>query len=581
MLRSKPYTKLEAKELFETCLAGTKRAKSRIILLAGLALIMTLIYPYKIILIWYISMMVVDLLNTKCENLIIRAYESPDPLNPDFLPQFFIISWAESLCMVALIIALSFYEGQVSHFIPYIVLLCASIYIATSTFHNAILMFGHLALYNLTLLFVSARDVALTYPDTNSIIWVQFLASILIALFLTDSYRFFHKLHIEGREKSREVDEARKHAEKLNQQKSDLISTIGHELRTPLTGILGFSQIIKRSDLSEKQHEYIALIEGAGKNIHLLLTNILDSENLEQDRLRLCIVETDIHALLTRTFKFFEYSAHKKGIVLSLEIDTNIPSCLMIDEIRLGQCVSNLLSNAVRFTHSGKIVVRASYRNEPDPLLSISVNDTGIGIPKDQTSKIFEKFSRAEIQSSVQGGTGLGLWLVKSIAKAMNGELTLVKTSPQGSEFLLAFKLETQPLIPPVSSTTLINQRILHIEDTETNLMLIRLLLEEQGAIITDAKTGKDAIELLQDTTFDAILCDLQLPDCNGNQLLLEIRALKTQNVDIPVIALTAQPEKIGPIKLKNGFTAILSKPIDQKTLISTLIELQNNNRVS
>lgn len=253
----------------------------------------------------------------------------------------------------------------------------------------------------------------------------------------------------------------------------------------------------------------------------------------------------------------------------------------MIDEIRLGQCVSNLLSNAVRFTQSGKIVVRASYRNEPDPLLSISVSDTGIGIPKSQTSKVFEKFCRAEIQSSIQGGTGLGLWLVQSIAKAMNGELTLVKTSPQGSEFLLAFKLETQPLIPPVSSTPLINQRILHIEDTETNLMLIRYLLEEQGASVTDAKTGKDAIELLQDTTFDAILCDLQLPDCNGNQLLLEIRALKTQNVDIPVIALTAQPEKIEPIRPKNGFTAILSKPIDQKTLISTLIELQNNNRIS
>ncbi len=318
MLRSKPLTKIEANELFETCLAGTKRTKSRIILLAGLALIMTLIYPYKIILIWYISMMVVDFLNTKCETLIIRAYESSDPLNLNFLPQFFIISWAESLCMVALIIALSFYEGQVSHFIPYIVLLCASIYIATSTFHNAILMFGHLALYNLTLLLVSTRDVALTYPNTNSIIWVQFLGSILIALFLTDSYRFFHKLHIEGREKSREVDEARKHAEKLTQQKSDLISAIGHELRTPLTGILGFSQILKRNELSKKQHEYIDLIEGAGKNIHLLLSNILDGESLEQDRLQLCIGETDIRALLTRTLKFFEFSAHKKGRVMPI-----------------------------------------------------------------------------------------------------------------------------------------------------------------------------------------------------------------------------------------------------------------------
>lgn len=574
MLRSRPLTKLETKELYETSLAGIKRTKARIILLTGLALVLAQLYPYRIILIWYILMMLLDLVNTTYEKQIIRTHESSKPLTPSILPQFFVVSWVESLCVAALTIAISIHEGQISHFIPYIILLCTSIYIATSTFHNAVLMFGHLTVYNLSLLFISARDVVLTYPNTGAPIWVQFFISILIALFLTDSYSFFHKLHIEGREKSRALDEARKHAERLTQQKSDLISAIGHELRTPLTGILGFSQILKRSELPKKQHEYVDLIENAGKDLHLLLSNILDSESLEYDRLHLRIVETDIYALLVRTLKIFETPAHKKGIVISLEFNNNVPRFLLIDEIRLGQCVSNLLSNAVRFTHSGNIIVRVHFQNGPAPVLSISVSDTGIGIPQDQIPKIFEKFSQAENSSTLQGGTGLGLWLVQSIAKAMNGTVVLVETSPNGSEFRLEFNLGTKIMEPLVIPRPLNNKRILHIEDTQTNLMLIRLLLEEQGAVVTDAKTGKDAIEALQGATFDAILCDQQLPDCNGNQLLIEIRALSNRNADIPVIALTAQPEKVGAIRPEGGFITILSKPVDQKLLISTLAQL-------
>ena len=574
MQRIKPLSDIETKELIESSHAGLKRMKIRVGIITALCMVLMLIYPIWTILVWYFLMIGSDILNNRAEKNIIRTHPENMPINAKVKSYFFITAWAESLCLVALVITLSVHEGQISHFIPYIILLCTSIYTATSTFHNAVLMYGHLALYNMAFLFISARDVIITYPKTDPSLWAQFLCSILIIFFLTDSYRFFHKIHLDSRKQSQKTDDARKYAEKLTQQKSDLISSIGHELRTPLNGILGFSQIIKRTNLSKEQLNYMERIEGAGKNLHFLLSNILDSETLGQDQFHLNTVNTDIRALLDRTIRIFDPPAAEKGITLHLEIDNNIPTRLHVDEVRLGQCVSNLLSNAVRFTKTGSITVRASYENEQNRRLSISVTDTGIGIPEDQTDIIFEKFVRGENQSLLQSGTGLGLWLVRSIAKAMNGTITLVETSPNGSKFQLDFDLETQKSKPPVITSPLANLHILHIEDTQTNLMLVRLLLKEQDVIITEAQTGREAIDLLNGAEFDAVLCDLQLPDCNGNHLLKNIRGLKNANAHIPVIALTAQPEKIDKAEHDAGFTAIISKPIDQQMFISTLTRI-------
>ncbi|MEH6360470.1 MAG: ATP-binding protein [Amylibacter sp.] len=574
MLRIKPLSDIETKELIESSHAGLKRMKSRVGIVTALCLVLMLVYPIWIILVWYFLMIGSDILNNRAEKNIIRTQLENMPINYKVLSNFFITAWAESLCLVALVITLSVHEGQISHFIPYIILLCTSIYIATSTFHNAVLMFGHLALYNMAFMFISVRDVIITYPKTNPSLWAQFLCSILIIFFLTDSYRFIHKIHLDSSKKSQKINDARKYAEKLTQQKSDLISAIGHELRTPLNGILGFSQIIKRTKLSKQQLDYIERIEDAGKNLHFLLSNILDSETLGQDQLYLNIINTDIRALLDRTIRIFDPPAAEKGITLHLEIDNDIPTRLKVDGVRLGQCVSNLLSNAVRFTKTGSITVRASYENEPNQRLSISVIDTGIGIPEDQTDIIFEKFIRGENQSLLQSGTGLGLWLVRSIAKAMNGTITLVETSSNGSKFQLDFDLETQASKPPAIKTPLVNLHILHIEDTQTNLMLVRLLLKEQGVTVTEAQTGREAINLLKETEFDAVLCDLQLPDCNGNHLLENIRGLKNANAHVPVIALTAQPEKIDKVEHNAGFNAIISKPIDRKLFISTLTRI-------
>jgi signal transduction histidine kinase/CheY-like chemotaxis protein len=573
MQRKKHLSEFEAKELIVISAADLERMKTRILMVTLLAGILTIVYPVQIIIYWYIAVIIAEFWGLKTQRQVEHAAKQNNPITYKYRFYYFFVSWAESICFATLFVALSIQEGQIPHFIPYLILLCTSFYVATSSYRNAHLMFGHLVFYITALILVSTRDVIITYPNIENTIWAQFLISLLVAYFLIDSFLFFHKIHLERRSKSQELSVALKHAEKLTSQKSDLISAIGHELRTPLNSILGFSQVIKRTRLSEKQHQYIDLIEGAGKNLQLLLSNILDGETLEQGFFQLHPQETDVPALLNRTLKAFETDVAQKSIYLKLQLDENIPDKIHIDPTRLGQCLSNLLSNAIKATQSGGITVGAHIFKGAKPKLIITVTDTGIGIPMDQTRIIFEKFVQGESQTNMQSGTGLGLWLVRSITKAMNGSVSLVSTSPAGSQFMLAFELGSAGQKPQTDQPDLCGLRVLHIEDTLTNLMLVQAFLAEKGIIVTEAKTGRDALKLLSQNAYDAVLCDLQLPDINGNQLLETIRQLKNENAAIPVIALTAQPEKIENNKPVSGFCAILPKPIDQRLLISTLTQ--------
>ncbi len=568
MLQERQLTKLEFMDLLELSQAGIVRMKTRVALMTSLGAVLMLIFPAWIILSWYVPTIILDLLNLRVQKLISNAHSKGTVLGTSVRNHYFLVSWAESFCICGLVIAMSVYEGQIPHFIPYIILLCTSIYVATSVFQNAHLMIGHLILHNITLIFISVRDVYITYPMTDTLIWAQLFSSLLVAYFLADSYLFLHKIHLDRRAKSQEIDDARQYAESLIKQKSDLISAISHELRTPLNGILGFTQVVQSTRLTKKQHEYVELIQNSGKDLQLILSNILDSESLEQDRLQINAVKTDVRQVLNRSLKFFETLALEKGIDLKLTVDKSVPTAILIDETRLAQCVSNLIANAVHYTQKGSVFIKATTQGNK---LLISVLDTGIGIQQQNTDRIFEKFAQEEKQEISQTGTGLGLWLVKNITHAMNGEVSLVKTSDMGSEFLLSFELNLMPDAVEKPSNSLANKRILHIEDTETNLMLVNLWLQEQHVIVTEAKTGKEAITLLKQEMYDIILCDLHLPDCIGTLLIKQIRALQNANATIPVIALTAQPEKVTEANVNNGFNQILSKPVDQGLLIATL----------
>ncbi len=571
MLHSRPLSISETDELYSISIKDANKRKFRLLLYTAIVGVLTLIYPASIIVSWYIAVMITEVLGFQTQIHLKQKAKKNLPINSHSRICYFIVSWLESSCFAALFSILFIYETQSIHYVPYIILLCSTFFVAIHYYQNTLLMFGHLAVYNLALVFVAGYAIWAAYPEIDNAAWAEFGISLLIFFLLTNSYLFLNNINRERIEKTAQLDAALAHSEKLAQEKSDLIAALGHELRTPLTGILGFSQILKRTKLSKEQIGYVEHVEKSGSDLQRLLSNILDGETLEQGLLRLHPVATDINEVLSRKLETFKTAAAQKGIHLKLEIADGFPDEIVIDEIRLGQCVANLLSNAVRHTDTGGVTLRAEFIKNKKTNLRIAVHDTGSGIPIDQTETIFEKFSRVE--NNTKTGTGLGLWLVQSIAQAMNGSLSLAETSTSGSTFMLEFDIATQDVTPPNTVTKLDGKRILHIEDTETNLVLLRFLMEEQGVILSEAETGGKALRMLQTAEYDAVLCDLQLPDYDGNDLPGKIRTLD-RNADIPIIALTAQPEAAKNQPHSTGFQAILSKPIDHQLLVSTLKQL-------
>ncbi len=551
------------------------RIKIRTIIIGGLAAIVLTVYPTHIVLSWIIPLIIIDRMNVPVENRLIADYERDKTFSRRLRIFYLFISWLESVFIAGLFIHISLLEHNHAHFIPYVVIMAATIYIISTMFHSAIFLFGHLVIHNSAIIFTALWNVYISSPDEKGLAWAEFFTTLVLIYFTIDIARYFYRNYLESDRKQNTLNAALKRAQELTQVKSDLLSTVGHELRTPLNGILGFSKVMQTTKLSRKQSEYIDLIEGAGKDLNILLSNILDSEAIEGGRFEHKPTETNIPNLLFRLKKTFEVVAQDKDLDIILDVSENFPSKVMIDETRLGQCISNLLSNAVRFTKIGRITIRAFIIDgTPTSTLHISVVDTGVGISPAQKSQIFDKFTKADNQISQVQGTGLGLWLISNIAKAMDGELTLTGSSYEGSQFELKFNVKNTDINTPQNIGTLKNTRILHIEDTQTNLILVRILLEEKHAKVIDAQTGEKALKLLESDDFDMILCDVQLPDCDGNTLLKDIRKLDNQNANLPVIALTAQPEKIEKTDECDGFHTILLKPIDPNLLLSTLIKL-------
>ena len=565
----------DTKGLYHVSKAAMARMKIRTLIIGGLTIIVLKIFPTHIVLSWIIPLILIDLINVPVETKIITDYERDQKITRKLRNFFLFVSWVESIIIAGFFIHVSLIIENHTHFIPYVAILSATIYIISTTFQSALFLFGHLLIHNSAIIFIASWDILISRPEEKVIAWAEFFTSLVLIYFTIDIARYFYRSYLEDNRKEEKLNTALKHAQELTQFKSDLLSTVGHELRTPLNGILGFSQIMKTTKLSSKQGEYISLIEDAGKDLNILLSNIIDSETIERGHFKHNPAETNIPHLLYRMQKTFEAAAQEKDINIILDISNTFPSKVMIDETRLGQCVSNLLSNAIRFTRKGSITLSAYIIDtNPGSALHIRLTDTGVGIPELQKTKIFDKFFKADNQIPPSQGTGLGLWLIQNIALGMNGTLSLLKSSYNGSQFELIFNIDNNYTNVPQNTDTLKNQRILHIEDTQTNLILVRILLEDKEATVIDAKTGAKALKLLQGDDFDMILCDVQLPDCDGNILLNDIRNLDHKNAALPIIALTAQPEKIKNIGSKGAFDAILSKPIDPNLLLSTLIKL-------
>lgn len=364
--------------------------------------------------------------------------------------------------------------------------------------------------------------------------------------------------------------------------KQNFLSTMSHEIRTPLNSILGFTNVLLKTDLGEKQKEFVQAIKTSGDSLIFLINDILDLAKVNSGKMTFEKKPFQIIKSITLIQHSFDLIVKEKNLEIVNEYDNSIPEFVVGDSVRLNQIFLNLMSNAVKFTHKGIITVSIKLlsEDEENATIEFAISDTGIGIAENKIDSIFNVFEQAQIGlSSSYGGSGLGLAIVKQLVESQGGSIGLKSKVGEGStfSFILTFekatiKVETETEIIKQDSEITI-MKVLVAEDVALNQLLIKSILNDFGFELEVVANGKIAIEKLQTNTYDIILMDLNMPEMNGFETTEYIR--NTMKSKIPIIALTADVTITDLAKCKeSGMDDYISKPIDEELLYSKMVEL-------
>jgi PAS domain S-box-containing protein len=381
----------------------------------------------------------------------------------------------------------------------------------------------------------------------------------------------------------KELTEAIIKAENAVKSKQQFLSNMSHEIRTPMNAIIGFTKVILKTDLTPKQKEYLTAIKMSGDTLIVLINDILDLAKVDAGKMVFEKAPFKLSLSISTMLHLFETKIQEKNLELIVKYDQKIPEVLVGDAIRLHQIILNLVSNAVKFTTEGKIIIGVRKLTEVNENITIefSVADTGIGIETKKIDKIFENFQQAHSQTSrIFGGTGLGLAIVKQLVEAQGGSIQVESEVDKGStfSFVLNFKKANGATVLDNQITELVDNdikgvKVLVVEDVELNQLLMRTLLDDFGFESDIAGNGKIAVEKLEKNKYDIVLMDLQMPVMNGFQATDYIRnTLKSQ---IPIIALTADVTTVDLEKCKAvGMNDYIAKPVDDRKLYSKIVGL-------
>ncbi len=379
---------------------------------------------------------------------------------------------------------------------------------------------------------------------------------------------------------------AKEGAEAANRAKSEFLANMSHEIRTPMNSILGFTTILEEQITNKQQKQYIALIRSSGEALLTLINDILDLSKIEAGKVELAYEAINPIAIFEEVIELFSQKAAAKGLNLTLHSDVNMPSYLLLDEIRLRQILLNLVGNAVKFTPSGSInlnVQALKYEGDNDWVDFIfSVADTGIGIPEEQREAIFKAFEQQRgLDHTQYGGTGLGLAITKRLVNMMGGRVALSGEQGQGSLFTVTLPRVRLAAAPPsddvsheeLSSPNAVifdHARLLVVDDLSFNLTLIRAMLEEFDFEIIEARDGRQAVDLARRLHPDLILMDMKMPVMDGRQASQILKAGQDTR-DIPIIAITADVMSKTMEEVKSLCDGFVGKPIQKNILIEQL----------
>ena len=434
------------------------------------------------------------------------------------------------------------------------------------------------------LMLVPSAVTLLMISDADSrVVGLLFLLYFLFLMVLSRQLnrRYWDALHNSRllEEQVVQLQEARNQAEAANRAKSQFLANMSHEIRTPLNAVLGLAQVGERSSHDLEARERFGYILASGRHLLGIVNEILDLSKLDAGKLRVDSLPFELVANVNDASSLVRESAHAKELTLTVKLDPELPEWVMGDPRRLRQILVNLLGNAIKFTLQGE--VRLTVYPVKDQIC-FAVMDTGIGMDNAQISDLFKAFEQADGKTTRRfGGTGLGLAISRDLATLMGGRITVESVLEKGSTFTLCLPL-TQTQQPEhhvrretrTTGTRLAGLSVLAVEDDELNRMVLREMLEYEGATVVLADNGQQALDRLENpetASFDIAIMDVQMPEMDGYETTRRIHALAPS---LPVIGLTAhamveEKERC----LAAGMVAHVSKPVDEDYLVAVLLQ--------
>jgi signal transduction histidine kinase/ActR/RegA family two-component response regulator len=377
------------------------------------------------------------------------------------------------------------------------------------------------------------------------------------------------RLELTVLERTRALEEALSAMQEALRAKGEFLAVVSHEIRTPMNGVLGMTQLLHLTELSEEQRRYCDTIQTSGETLLAIINDILDMSKMDSGKVRLDLRPMQPRTVVKEVSDLLAAQAQSKNLYLDTEVAGDVPAWIYGDATRLKQIITNLVGNALKFTHHGGVRIGMKMA-ENGAVLECQVQDTGIGIPPDKVNKLFERFS--QVDSSINrryGGTGLGLVICKHLVEAMGGDIGAQSKQHQGSTFTFRIPVSAAPApaaaaaaatdaaLPKLSATL----RILLVEDNTVNQMLAMGMLQKLGCAADLARDGEEALEKVRRIDYDLVLMDMQMPKMDGLTATRAIRDMPLR-AQPQIVALTANAmESDRQLCLSAGMNDFLAKP--------------------